>query len=109
MIKIDAKDYTKHPVLHNVHSAIIANHLFPDDTKKLLQKNKRTKGFAEVVRVFREITAGGKRFYISYDALNYLEDGEYKVKLQYIVLYDNYLEWEVEKTVQEMQHKASQN
>lgn len=109
MIKMDAKDYGKHPVLNTVHDAIIQNHQFPDDTVKLLKDNKHVKGFAEAVRVFREIIAGGQRFYISYDALNYLDGKKLVVKLQYIVLYDNYLEWEVEKTIQEHQHKAKLN
>ncbi|AEL24041.1 hypothetical protein [Cyclobacterium marinum] len=84
-------------VLGKLHQRILKIHEVANHTKKVLLENKEVNDFCEKARHFATLR-GGSTLYVHYDITSWLDStSSVKVKVDYIVVYDNFMEFETAK------------
>jgi len=95
MIEISREEFKKDPVFRKVYEHILKIHSVPNHTANVLFRSKHIKDFCEEARHF-VIMKGNPDIFMHYDVASWYNEknGGASVKIDAIVFYDDFIEFE---------------
>lgn len=91
------EQFVDYGTIHKLYMLILSKHIIAEHTKKNLSDNRHIKNFCEEARHYIFIPGFNETFYISYDVASWFHpDGAY-IKIEKIIIYDTFLEYETER------------
>lgn len=94
MIEIDRETFKTDPVFQVIYQLVKENHQVASHTKKNLYENRHIKDFCEEARHYIMIPGRDQTFYIHYDVASWYHPKGAQIKIEKIVFYDDFIEYE---------------